>query len=92
VTDGRRRPRGPWQEAIDVGSIGIEMAVAMSIGFFGGQWIDGRVGTAPWLQWIGLGLGVAAAGLALVRVARRYLRDDDRDDGGSAQGTGDGRG
>ena len=74
-----RRPRSAWQEAMNAGSVGLEMAVAVAIGFFGGKWLDGEFGTSPVLQWIGLGLGVAAAGLAIVRVSRRYLKDDDRD-------------
>jgi F0F1-type ATP synthase assembly protein I len=56
------------------------MAVAVAIGFFGGRWLDGAFGTAPVLQWVGLGLGTAAAGMAIVRVARRYLRDVERDE------------
>ena len=77
---GGRRARSPWQEAADVGSVGLEMAVAVAIGYFGGRWLDGAIGTAPVLQWVGMGLGTAAAGMAIVRVTRRYLRDAERDE------------
>ncbi|MBI5490502.1 MAG: AtpZ/AtpI family protein [Deltaproteobacteria bacterium] len=56
------------------------MAAAIAIGYFGGRGLDGAFGTAPVLQWVGLGLGIAAAGLAIVRVTRRYLRDAERDE------------
>lgn len=52
------------------GAIGIEMAVAISIGFFGGRWLDGHFGTKPYLMYLGLALGIGAAFRGLVRVAR----------------------
>lgn len=52
------------------GSIGIEMVVAICIGFFGGQWLDGQFGTEPYLRYIGLFLGIAAGFRGLVRIAR----------------------
>ena len=87
----RRRPRSPWQEAIQVGSVGLEMAFAIAIGYFGGRWADGALDTRPWLQWIGLACGIVAAALAVVRVSRRYLKDVDRDDDGRGEGDGDRR-
>ena len=39
--------------------IGLELAGAVLAGFWGGWWLDGKFGTAPWLM-----LGGAAAGLA----------------------------
>jgi ATP synthase protein I len=79
VTSGRRE-QSAWHQAIDVGSVGLEMAIAIAIGFFGGRWLDGKLGTGPVLQWVGLAFGIAAAGMAVLRVSRRYLRDVDRDD------------
>lgn len=52
------------------GSIGIEMVVAICIGFFGGQWLDGHFGTEPYLKYIGLVFGIAAGFRGLVRIAR----------------------
>jgi ATP synthase protein I len=77
---------------MDVGSVGLEMAIAVAIGFFGGQWLDGALGTGPVLKWVGLAFGIAAAGLAVVRVSRRYLKDVDRDDEQRKRGGGGGDG
>ena len=39
--------------------IGLELAVSVMAGFWGGYWLDKKLGTAPWLM-----LGGAAGGLA----------------------------
>jgi ATP synthase protein I len=72
-----------WQVAGTAGALGLEILLALAVGFFGGQWLDGKLGTAPWFQWIGLVVGVGAAINALVRITRAYkksLRDDKPDD------------
>ena len=69
-----------WQVAGQAGAVGMEIVLAVLVGYLGGQWLDRKAGTAPWLQWIGLVLGVGAAINALVRVTRAYnksLKDDD---------------
>ena len=40
--------------------IGLQLAAAVLLGFWGGWWLDGKLGTAPWLM-----LGGAAGGMAL---------------------------
>ncbi len=39
--------------------IGLELAVSVMVGFWGGYWLDKKFGTSPWLM-----LGGAAAGMA----------------------------
>jgi len=58
-----------------VGAIGLELAIAVVIGYFGGRWLDGKLGTAPWLMWIGLAFGLAAGFRSLYRLARRTNLD-----------------
>ncbi|MBW2162682.1 MAG: AtpZ/AtpI family protein [Deltaproteobacteria bacterium] len=45
-----------------------------------GRWLDGKLGTEPWLKWIGLGLGLAAGGVSLYRVVRRAQRVMEEED------------
>jgi F0F1-type ATP synthase assembly protein I len=52
-------------------SVGIEFAVSTVIGLLGGRWLDGKLGTEPWLMIVGLLLGVVAGFRSLVRAARR---------------------
>ncbi|MHB8927388.1 MAG: AtpZ/AtpI family protein [Bacillota bacterium] len=43
------------------------LAVAFAIGFYGGQWLDRRLSTYPWLTLLGLGLGVTAGFRTVLR-------------------------
>jgi F0F1-type ATP synthase assembly protein I len=61
-----------WRIAADTGAVGLEIAAAIAIGYFGGQFLDSRFHSTPWLKWIGFGAGIGAAIKALVRVTRKY--------------------
>ena len=74
-----RRPIDPeakkmWRIAGSTGAVGFEVAVAIAIGYFGGQWLDQKFGTTPWLTIVGFVAGVGAAIKALVRVTRDYRK------------------
>jgi F0F1-type ATP synthase assembly protein I len=69
------------QTAGHTGAVGIEVALAIVVGYFGGQHLDARLDTTPWLTWFGFVAGVGAAIKALVRVTRQYkktLASEDR--------------
>jgi len=70
----RERPeKAQWFELASAASVGIEMAVAVAIGHFGGLWLEKNVTHwAPQTRWIGLAVGLAAAVLAVVRTARVF--------------------
>ncbi len=69
-----------WAVAGSTGAVGLEIAIAIGIGYFGGRYLDGRLGTNPWLTWVGFGAGVGAAIKALVRVVRSYQRSLEEDE------------
>jgi ATP synthase protein I len=52
-------------------SVGIEFSLSVLIGLLGGRWVDGKLGTSPWLMIVGLLLGVSAALRSLIRTARQ---------------------
>lgn len=63
-----------WYQLADVGSVGLEMGIAVAIGYFGGRWLERHVTFwAPWTTYIGLAVGFGAAALAIVRTTRKYL-------------------
>lgn len=78
-----------WRIAGTTGAVGIEIAAAIGIGYLGGNYLDHKLGTQPWLSYVGLAAGIGAAIKALVRVTRAYRREQ----GGAApEDQGDGRG
>jgi ATP synthase protein I len=64
-----------WRIAGTTGAVGIEVAVAIIIGYFGGRYLDQKFQTTPWISYLGLCAGIGAAIKALVRVVRNYRRD-----------------
>lgn len=50
-----------YKRGTNFGSIGIEIVVCLAVGFFGGRYLDGKLGTTPWLSIIGFIVGVGAA-------------------------------
>jgi ATP synthase protein I len=54
-----------------VGAVGLEMVVATLLGYGSGVWLDEKLGTAPTLELIGLGVGILAGFKGLFDVARK---------------------
>ena len=65
-----------------VSTVGLELALSMAVGLLGGRWLDSKLGTGPWLQWIGFGFGLAAGAMSLytvIRSLRASMEDEDDD-------------
>ena len=48
-------------------TFGLTLLAAMALGYYGGRYLDSRLGTAPYLAMLGLLLGVVAAFRILMR-------------------------
>ena len=59
-----------WKAAGRASTIGIEICVALVVGILGGDWLDSKLGTRPWLFWIGLIVGITAASRLVWRAAK----------------------
>ena len=62
-------------EAFSLASLGLEMGVAVFLGWALGQWLDRKFGTDPWLMLFFLLIGVAAGFKAVFRVVRQAKSD-----------------
>lgn len=69
-----------WKELGKHGTLGLEFALSVLVGLFGGRWLDGWLGTGPWLSVCGFGFGVAAGFRALWRALQQANRDAARAD------------
>jgi ATP synthase protein I len=49
-------------------TVGLSFVLALVMGFGGGYWLDARLGTAPWLSFLGFFIGLAAGVLNVYRV------------------------
>jgi ATP synthase protein I len=57
--------------------VGIQFPVAMAIGYFWGQWMDGLFGTKPWLTIIFFVLGLIAGFVNLFRITLSTGREEE---------------
>jgi len=64
-----------WKGLGAYGTVGLEIALSVIVGLLAGQWLDKKLGTAPWLMIIGLAYGIAAGARALYRALKRANRE-----------------
>ena len=67
-----------WHGLAELTSIGMTMVLATVLGLAGGYYADRWLGTAPWLMLLGLGLGIAAGFVSMIRsvkAAERRMKD-----------------
>ena len=69
-----------WRIAGFTGAVGLEIAAAICIGALGGRFLDRKLGTDPWLTYLGFAAGIGAALKALVRISRDYKKKFGQDD------------
>ncbi len=53
-----KKARGGGLSGIDFGAIPFQLAISLLAGVFGGEWLDKKLGSAPWLLIVGVFLGV----------------------------------
>jgi ATP synthase protein I len=69
-----------WKGLGSYGTIGLEFALSVLVGLLGGQWLDGKLGTEPWLMLAGLVLGSAAGFRSLWRIAAKLNREAEKEE------------
>jgi len=75
----RRRSAASLRRIADASSLGLAFPIAIVIGYFFGRWLDGVLGTAPWMMALFSVFGIAAGFLNAIRTAIRIGREEDQD-------------
>ena len=57
-------------------TVGLELAASIVVGYFMGDWLDGRFDTGPWFTMVFVLLGIAAGFRNIFRLASRAMRRD----------------
>lgn len=74
-SDDEPKPPAAWFRYADAASLGIEIAVSVSLCAFVGRYVEQNfTHWSPWTTLIAIGIGIGAATRAIVRTARNYKR------------------
>jgi ATP synthase protein I len=65
-------PPSLFSRYLQYSTFGLELVVFVVGGLLLGQWLDGKLGTAPWLLLLCLLLGLAAAFRNLIRLVKDF--------------------
>ena len=89
--DGRKKPgRAPKNDFSAIAlftQLGASMCACVLIGILGGIWLDGRLGTGPWLMFAGCLLGPAASFKVMFDLTAKYRKKPNtRINGGDGDG------
>ena len=66
-----------WRTALRFSAVGLEMGLAVAIGYGAGFWLDNKFGTDPYLKIVMLLFGIGAAFNAIYQAARRAIQEGD---------------
>jgi ATP synthase protein I len=69
-----------WRTALRYSAVGLEMGIAVAIGYGAGWWLDQKLGTGPYLMLLMTVLGVAAGFKGVIQLARRAMREAEKQD------------
>ena len=72
--DGKRPAVSPRARLYNLTSLAFTFPVSIAAGAFLGYWLDGKLGTFPWLSIVGLLFGVAAGFMSLLRAVKAFDR------------------
>jgi ATP synthase protein I len=64
-----------FYNVLSASSVGLELGLSVVIGVLVGMWLDGRLGTTPWMMLLWLGFGFAAGFRGVLRAVRRADRE-----------------
>lgn len=73
--------KGPIRALAGLGGIGFMLAAMAIVGWMVGRYLDGLLGTSPWLSLVGSLLGMAAGFFEVIVLARRAEKENSGGEG-----------
>ena len=64
-----------WKGIGSYSTVGLELALSILVGLFGGSWLDQKLHTSPWLTLLGFGFGLAAGARTVWRALQKANRE-----------------
>lgn len=64
-----------WKGIATYSTVGLEFALSILFGLFGGRWLDAKLGAHGVVTFIGLGFGIAAGCRAVYRALQQANRE-----------------
>ena len=64
-----------WKGIGKYSTVGLDLALSILVGLFGGRWLDRKLGSGNWLTLIGLGFGIAAGARTVWRALQAANRE-----------------
>ncbi len=77
---GARQQRGTALTAGSVAGLGLQFAITILVFLFFGEWLDRKLGTAPWLLLLGVFIGAGAGIYSLYRALTASQRSSQQRD------------
>jgi len=74
MTSGPERATRRFYQSLSASSVGLELGLAVVIGVLFGRWLDGKLGTEPWMMLVFLALGLVAGFRSVMRAVDRLDR------------------
>ena len=75
ATEGAAQRGKRFYNVLSASSVGLELGLSVVIGVLIGMWLDGELGTTPWMMILWLGFGLAAGFRGVLRAVRRADRE-----------------
>ncbi len=68
----------PLKDLGRYGTVGIELLVSMALGYYGGRWLDAKLGAGGWVTGAGAFMGVAVGFYSIWKASQTMARDVER--------------
>lgn len=70
----KREGRGGVLQALALTTtIGMELAITVVLGYYGGRYLDQMLGTGPWLLLVGVLGGLSAGTVSVIKTLKGFL-------------------